>query len=138
MEIVYSITADDFCNVQESVGFGRPDQQQVQKALNNSLYIVGVKMEDQVVGMGRLIGDMARIVYIQDLFIMPQYQRLGIGSKIIECLIEYIKNSAVKGTVITVGLMSSFGKEDFYKKIGFRVRPNEKEGCGMMCNINIL
>ncbi len=137
MEIIHSVTADEFCNIQESVGFGRPNQQQVQKALDNSLYVVGVKMQDQVVGMGRLVGDLGRIVYIQDLFIMPQNQRMGIGSKIMDCLMEYIKNNAIKGTTITIGLMSAISKEEFYIKHGFRTRPNEKEGCGMVRGLKI-
>lgn len=33
--------------------------------------------------------------------------------------------------------MAAKGKEEFYKKFGFRVRPNEKDGSGMMINIEI-
>lgn len=31
--------------------------------------------------------------------------------------------------------MAAKGKEAFYGKIGFRIRPNEREGNGMMMNI---
>lgn len=33
--------------------------------------------------------------------------------------------------------MATKGKEEFYKKFSFRVRPNEKEGSRMMINIEI-
>lgn len=33
---------------------------------------------------------------------------------------------------MTVVLMAAKGKEEFYRKLGFRVRPNGCEGAGMM------
>ena len=43
----------------------------------------------------------------------------------------------MKNTRVTVGLMAAKGKEEFYQKLGFRSRPNENEGDGMMINIQI-
>lgn len=131
------LTSEDFCNLQESVGFGRPNLQQIEKAINNSIYCISANIEGEVVGMGRLVGDGARIFYLQDVFINPEYQGKGIGKLIVQKLLEYIKKNGMKDTKITVGLMAAKGKEEFYKKFGFRVRPNEKEGSGMMINIEI-
>lgn len=137
MRFSETITAEQFCDIQESVGFGRPKLLQTETAIKNSLYIVSVELDGEVVGMGRLIGDNSRIVYIQDLLIKPAYQKKGIGTEIINRLLNYIKCNALPNTTITVGLMSAKGKEDFYTKLGFRLRPNEKEGNGMMMNIKI-
>lgn len=137
MRFLETITAEQFCDIQESIGFGRPNLLQTETAIKNSLYIVSVEVDGQVIGMGRLIGDSSRIVYIQDLFINPAYQGKGIGTEIINRLLSYIKSNALPNTSITVGLMSAKGKEDFYTKLGFRLRPNEKEGNGMMMNIEI-
>lgn len=129
------LTAEQFCNLQESVGFGIPNYQQIEKAITNSIYSISAIVNEEVVGIGRLVGDGARIFYIQDVFIKPEYQRKGIGKLIIEKLLEYIKSNGVINSNIMVGLMAAKGKEEFYQKLGFGIRPNEKEGNGMMINI---
>lgn len=131
------LTAKQFCNLQESVGFGIPNYQQIEKAINNSIYSISAIVDGEIVGMGRLIGDGARIFYIQDVFIKPEYQRKGIGKLIVEKLLEYIKSHGVINSNIMVGLMAAKDKEEFYQKLGFRIRPNEKEGNGMMINITL-
>lgn len=77
------LTAEEFCNLQEAVGFGRPNLAQVEIGLRNSIYTVSAKVDDKIVGMGRLVGDGARIFYIQDVFINRDYQNQGIGTAIV-------------------------------------------------------
>ncbi len=132
MELVNEVSTEDFCRIQESVGFGTPSREMVKKALKNTPYLVGAKVDGEIIGMGRVVGDMAKIAYIQDLFIMPDFQGQGIGQKILQELLCFIEKEAVPGSTIRVGLMAAVGKEDFYIRNGFHKRPNEKEGCGMM------
>lgn len=129
------LTAKDFCDLQESVGFRRPNLSQIEICLKNSIYIVSAEVDGNVVGMGRLVGDCARIFYIQDVFINPDYQNQGIGTSIIKKLLAYIDNIDLADCNIMVGLMSAQGKETFYERFGFISRPNDFQGCGMMMNM---
>lgn len=86
--------------------------------------------------MGRIIGDGARIFYIQDVVIHPDYQRIGIGTQIMEKLLNYIENLPFSSHNIMIGLMSAKGKEGFYERFGFRKRPNDYQGNGMMLSIS--
>ena len=131
------LTVEQFCNLQEMVGFGRPDARQTEKAIKNSIYSISISLGEEVIGMGRLVGDGARIFYIQDVCIKPEFQRKGIGKLVVEKLLDYIKNNSIENSTVTVGLMAAKGKEGFYQKLGFRIRPNEKEGNGMMIKIKI-
>lgn len=136
--IIYEnkLSAKDFCDLQESVGFGRPNQKQIEIGLKNSIYTLSVEVDNKIVGMGRLVGDNARIFYLQDIFINPDYQRKGIGSAIVKKLLEYINNLELRDCTIMVGLMAAKGKEDFYKKFDFEMRPNDCHGSGMMIYLN--
>ena len=135
--IIYEnkLSVQEFCDLQESVGFGRPNSKQIEIGLKNSIYTISVEIDKKVVGMGRLVGDGARIFYIQDIFINPNYQRCGIGTAIVQKLLSYIENLEIKDCNIMVGLMSAKDKESFYKRLGFKIRPNDHQGSGMFLNI---
>ena len=82
-EIIYyenTVTAEELCYLQKVVGFGEANVKQAAKAIKNSLFCVSAKVNGQIAGMGRVIGDGARIFYLQDVFIAPDYQKMGIGS----------------------------------------------------------
>lgn len=129
------LTPEQFSIIQDSIGYGKPNLRQIEIALHHSIYVISVEVDNTIVGMGRIIGDYARIFYIQDLFIMPDYQRKGIGTIIVDKLLDYIRSLDIMDCNIMIGLMAAKGKEPFYEKLGFRLRPNEKEGNGMMINI---
>lgn len=88
------------------------------EALARSLYAVVATIEDQVIGMGRIVGDGAIFFYIQDIAVMPEYQKSGVGTKIMDTLMQYIQQHAPQKAFI--GLFSAEGKQAFYEKYGFR------------------
>ena len=82
--------------------------------------------------MGRIVGDGAVICYIQDLIVIPSYQKKGVGRMIIDRLVKFAKDIKFQDTEIMLDLMCAKGREEFYKKSGFTARPNEKLGPGMI------
>lgn len=130
------LTAQEFVYLTEVVGWGSPNIKQIEIALKNTIYSISVEMNGKIIGMGRIIGDGARIFYIQDVVIHPDYQRIGIGTQIMEKLLNYIENLPFSSHNIMVGLMSAKGKEGFYERFGFRKRPNDYQGNGMMLSIS--
>ena len=129
------LTVDEFTKLRNSVNLSELSREQVHKALKNSLYTVCARNNEEVVGMGRLVGDGAYVYYLQNINVDPKYQGRGIGRMIINNLSNYIKENKIPGTSVMVLLMSSKGSEEFYEKFGFRRRPNDNEGCGMMMNL---
>lgn len=136
--IIYEdrLTAQEFIYLTEAVGWGYPDLNQIEIALKNTMFAISVHINDKVIGMGRIIGDGARIFYIQDVVIHPNYQGMGIGTQIMEKLMAYIEKLPFCDCNIMVGLMSAKGKECFYERFGFRKRPNDFQGSGMMLSIS--
>lgn len=118
---------------------GWPDQPQLQysKAFENSLFSVLAVFDNKPVGIGRLIGDGFMDFYVKDIIILPEYQRMGIGKLLMGYLLDYISNSGLPCTTVTVTLLAAKGKEPFYEKLGFRTRPNDREGAGMILNQKI-
>ena len=79
--------------------------------------------------MGRIVGDGAMYFYIQDVIVDPSYQNSGIGSALMEKIERYLSVSAKKGS--TIGLLAAKGKEAFYARYNYIIRPNNSLGNGM-------
>ena len=121
---------DEYCKLRESVGWMNFSKIQTEKSLKNSLYTVVAEKDNQVVGMGRLIGD-GMYYIIVDIIVQPAYQQMGIGSKILNMIVEYVdRETPVEGRS-SIQLIAEKGKEIFYETRGFKRIPHELCGSGM-------
>ncbi len=127
------LSVHEYLNLRESVGWKRLTERQAELALENCIYCLSAYNEDdKLIGMGRIVGDGAVICYIQDLIVLPEYHHNGVGSALIKYLISYVESLVTNGEEIMLDLMCAKGREDFYFKNGFTVRPNEILGPGMI------
>jgi len=67
------------------------------------------------IGMGRVISDGVSDGYIQDLIVLPEYRRSGIGRKIVLLLIRACREKGINW----IGLISQPGCDEFYRDLGF-------------------
>ncbi len=90
-------------------------------ALPRSLYAVVALQDDMAVGMGRIVGDGAIFFYIQDIAVHPVHQRKGVGTRIMDSLMGYIRKQAPDKAF--VGLFAAGSAKTFYAKYGFYTHP---------------
>ncbi len=121
---------DDYRRLRESVGWHNYARAQTENALSRSLYTVVAEDANQVVGMGRLIGDGLYYLII-DIVVQPDYQQKGIGSKMIDMLVNFVDKETPVGGRSSIQLIAVKGKEPFYEKKGFKIIPHEFCGPGM-------
>lgn len=121
---------DEYCRLWESVGWINFSKTQTVKSLENSLYTVVAEKDNQIVGMGRLIGD-GMYYIIVDIVVQPAYQQMGIGSKILNMIVEYVDRETPVGGRSSIQLIAEKGKETFYETSGFKIIPHEFCGSGM-------
>jgi len=132
------LSAKDIIQFQHKMGWHEDPIEQWEKSLSKTLFSVTAMVGDEMVGMGRLIGDATIYWYIQDIFILTEYQGMGIGTEIVKRLIQHVKENSISNTSVSVFLMSAKGKEGFYERLGFLQRPSDRDGAGMEMEINIL
>ena len=127
---------DEFNILYDSVGWGAYDENISKKALDNTFYSISVYDDDKIIGFGRLIGDTICFVYIQDIMVIPEYQKNKIGTLIMNKLLEKINEIKKENHDLRVYLGASKNKEGFYEKFGFITRKEADLGEGMILNIN--
>jgi GNAT superfamily N-acetyltransferase len=137
MEVNYSITdsitPEEYMKLREAVGWGLFPLEEAQAGLSDS-YIWCLRDNDasgQPIGIGRVIWDHGYVMYIADIIVIPEYQGNGLGRVIMEQVMDFIHEQLKPGYKFMVSLCSAKGKEEFYKKFGFIVRPNDDVGSGM-------
>lgn len=132
-----ALTGSLLFDMREIIGWGNSSIAQANRAVENSLYTVVAYDGDDPIGVGRMLGDAAYIWYIQDIIVIPPYQGIGVGKKIVTALMDHAKNNSLPGTKFTFVLLSFKGKDGFYEKLGFQARPNENEGPGMVLHYTV-
>jgi len=86
------------------------------RLIRGSHCFIAAMAEGNAVGMGRALSDGASDGYIQDVFVLPRYRGLGLGSAIVLRL----KARLLKDGVRWVGLVAQDNSERFYGALGFK------------------
>lgn len=60
--------------------------------LENSLYCLACYDDQKLVGLIRVVGDGHTIIFIQDILVLPDYQRKGIGSMLLNKVLNQFKD----------------------------------------------
>lgn len=125
------INPEEYMRLRQMVGWGVFPIEEAAAGIQNTYYIVCVRDQGKAVGCARLLWDQGYIAYLADVIVDPAYQGRGIGREIVERCINHLKASMKPGYKVKLNLMSAKGKEEFYEKFGFVVRPNDIFGAGM-------
>lgn len=119
-------------NLYRDVGWSnyyeRPEM--LERAFANSLCVLGAYRGEKLVGLIRAVGDGYSILFIQDILVLTEYQRRGIGTALVKAVMEryarvYQMELATDNEERTAA---------FYRSLGFT--PLEELGCRGFIRIN--
>ena len=90
--------------------------QMLEQSLAHSLAIYVARDGEEIVGLVRLVGDGFSSIFVQDLLVLPSYQRQGIGSALMKEALGDFKDAyqvqlATEQTEKTLGFYRSLGFE---------------------------
>ena len=113
-----SVSINDVLHLYQAVGWTNytNQPQMLEKALSHSLATYLARDDEEIVGLVRLVGDGFSSVFVQDLIVLPSYQRQGIGSSLMKEALEDFKEAyqvqlATEQTEKNVGFYRSMGFE---------------------------
>ncbi len=89
-------SAEDYIRIRLAAGLSEKTKEAASVGLKNSLFAVTVFAESRPVGIGRVIGDGGCFFEIVDIAVLPEHQGRGLGRRIMEALMDYIRSHAPK------------------------------------------
>ena len=112
-----SVSLDDVLHLYQAVGWTNytNQPQMLAQALTRSLAIYLARDGEKIVGLVRLIGDGFSLVFVQDLLVLPSYQRQGIGSTLMKQALSDYKDTYQ----IQLATNESEKTLGFYRSLGF-------------------
>ena len=85
------------------------------RGFQNSLLVLAAYEDGELVGLIRAVGDGATIVFVQDILVIPQKQRQGIGTALLKAVLDRYSN--VRQLQLTTD--NTPKTVAFYKSLGF-------------------
>jgi GNAT superfamily N-acetyltransferase/predicted enzyme related to lactoylglutathione lyase len=86
-------------------------------ALRNTLFAVVAVEGERAVGMARVVGDGAAAFYVQDVMVLPDRQRQGIGTALMGAVMGYFRRATPRQS--SLGLFTGRNLAGFYARHGF-------------------
>lgn len=119
IQLVRDWDDEDIANLYRAGGWWKEEYnpRELPRLIRGSfLFVVAVdRKTGHAVGMGRVISDGVSDGYIQDLVVLPEYRKTGIGAQIVSTL---VKNCVEQG-ISWIGIIAEPDTEKFYLPLGF-------------------
>ena len=100
-----------------AAGMSSKTAEAARRGLAGTLHAACVRDGKTLIGMGRVIGDGGCNFEIVDIAVHPDYQRQGIGFRIMESMMCYLRQSAPESAYVC--LIADGGASELYAKFGF-------------------
>ncbi|MFD3259901.1 GNAT family N-acetyltransferase [Paenibacillus lentus] len=110
--------AENYAALRKQAGLSPRSEQGIKIGLGNSLFAVSLYAGDELIGMGRVIGDGGCFLQIVDIAVRPDYQGQGLGKLIMDELINYLKEETPVDAYVS--LIADQPADKLYLKYGFR------------------
>lgn len=109
--------SDEYRDLRVAAGLSSKTAEAADCGLPNSLFAVCVRDGDRLIGMGRVVGDGGLNYEVVDIAVHPDFQRRGIGYRIMEALMKFIHETAPDSAYVS--MIADDDAPLLYQKFGF-------------------
>jgi ribosomal protein S18 acetylase RimI-like enzyme len=111
-------SVSEYIALRDRAGLSAKTVEAATRGLANTWYAVTIRRDGQCIAMGRVIGDDGCFFHIVDIAVLPEHQRRGLGSKIMEKLMTKLRATAPQTALVT--LLADGGAYKLYERFGFK------------------
>ena len=99
---------------------------EVEKALKGTLFLVSVYEEDELIGLGRIVGDGGIAFIVCDIMVDKKFQRRGIANQIMEMIDQWFDENTHESSFIT--FLAKVPADKLYRKHHFCYHDENRVG----------
>ncbi|MFS0859250.1 MULTISPECIES: GNAT family N-acetyltransferase [Paenibacillus] len=119
-------SAAEYLSLRKSAGLSAMSKEGAEIGLPNSLFAVCLREENEIVGMGRVIGDGGCFFQVVDIAVRPDQQGRGYGKLIMSEIMNYLcEHVPARGLV---SLLADVPADRLYAQFGFTYTSPKSEG----------
>ena len=121
----------DYLRLRRETGMSPKTEEQAEAGTHGAWAALRVRHDasGETVGMGRVIGDGGWYFHVIDMAVLPEHQRQGLGSAVLEHLLDTIRASAPPGAYVS--LMADGPGQPLYARHGFEDRTPRTVGMSL-------
>ena len=108
---------DDYRRLRTATGLSPKSEDAARRGLANTSHGVSLLRRDEVVGMGRIVGDGGCFYFVVDIAVIPELQGRGLGKRIMDALDAWLRANAPP--TAHVSLFADGEAKRLYAKYGF-------------------
>ena len=101
-----------------AAGLSAKTMEAAARGLPNSLFAVQILHGDEVVGIGRVIGDGGCFFQVTDIAVLPAHQGKGLGKRIMGEIMQFIETEVPESAYVS--LIADGQAQDLYAQFGFK------------------
>ncbi|WP_338075631.1 GNAT family N-acetyltransferase [Chengkuizengella sediminis] len=109
---------EDYQNLRKITGLSEKSERGAKLGLKNTTHAISFYYDNDLIGMGRIIGDKGCFYQIVDIAVDPNYQGQGFGKLIMNELTTYLDEHAPDGAYVS--LIADEPADKLYEKYGFK------------------
>lgn len=122
-------TPGEYADLRREAGLTPMSIDAAEIGLPNTYFGVVVRDGGTLVGMGRAVGDGGLCFQIADIAVKPGYQGQGIGKRIMQSLMDHLKQNAPRGAYVS--LIADGSADKLYSGFGFKHTAPASAGMAM-------
>lgn len=120
-------SVETYRHLRLAAGLSAKNHEAALRGLPNSLFAVQICFDDEVIGMGRIVGDGGTFFQVVDIAVVPAHQGRGVGKMIMAEIVAFIESDVPESGYVS--LLADGQANKLYAQFGFR--PTAPESIGM-------
>jgi ribosomal protein S18 acetylase RimI-like enzyme len=132
ISVLYEIpSVKTYRRLRSLAGLSPKSEEASLSGLKGTIFAVQIAHKNDIIAMGRLIGDGGCHFQVVDIAVLPQFQGMGFGKRIIDEIVYYIRHNLPHTAYVS--LIADVTARKLYENFGFR--PTAPNSIGMYLKV---